>query len=200
MIKKYAYNNNKGNVVLFDSIIENGEFASVADLRKEVDNINEDLNEKWGIDDSPLKFNDLLGIDLENDCFVLKEDIFYWNAEENDFMSIEDIQSFDEPSSWSNEEKVNFAEILLTWIATEDETYGLYKFIRDINENEEYAAMEKDKYSEKLERLIIKDIHSEKLASIFEEQYQMEKVEYKQYVENKDAEELVKANVSGGIQ
>lgn len=198
MNKKFAYKNNNGNVVLFDSIVEGAEFASIADLRREVESIDQDLINKWGgLDVSPLSFADLLHIDLDNECFVLKEDTFYWNAEENDFMSIEDLQSFDNPYSWSDEEKVNFAETLLMWIATEDETFGLYKFIRDVNENEEYSPMEKDKYTEKFERLIIKNLDSEELAKRFEEQYQMEKEEYKFYLKSKG---LANANVSGGVQ
>lgn len=183
---KFVYKNNN-RIVVLDQEVEGAEIAlaSIADLKEEIEKINNELNFKWEYGESPLGFNDILGFDL-SEALVLKEDVFIWDAETEKFETIESIQTLDNPYSWTNKEKSEFAEILLSWIMCNDHTYDLYKFIRQINEDYKYAPYARDESTEKFERLLKKELDiNHKMLEHYETHY--------------DNEKLLTAKVEGGV-
>lgn len=187
---KYVYKNEKGLVVL-NQKVEILEFASVDDLRKEVKLIKEKLvkieqNERILFDNpdriSKRTLHDELKMSV-NDRLKLKDDVLYWDKDVNEFLSYESIQSFDNPFSWTDEEKVEFAEILLTWISSEDLTSNLYNYLRETNEGE--SVFDGDEHTRKLERLLCKELHNEGMLDLYNYHY--------------EAEKLTSAKVEGGI-
>jgi hypothetical protein len=190
---------NKGHVVFLDEKIKDAEFASIEDVRKEIDEINYEFNSKWEHGDSPLGFDDLFHIKL-TDKLVCKEDVFVWNTEIKDYESIESVQQFDEPYTWLEGERVAFAQILLQWAMCNDHTYDLFKFIREVNEDYKYAPMLKNEYTEKFERLFKEELKiNHQILDQYELSYEREKQEYEEYVINKGKEEMLNAKVEGGL-
>jgi transcriptional regulator with XRE-family HTH domain len=94
----------------------------------------------------------------------------------------EDSITFDNPNSWSNDEKVEFAEILLHWITVEDHTADLYDFLRDINtEASEHGLLTPDKFTRKFEELFHKELDSLDMLEFYERHYQKRINEYNAY-------------------
>lgn len=195
---KYVYNSKNG-VVFFDEKVKDAEFASIDDVREVIEEINNSFNSKWEHGDSPLGFDDLLHIEL-TDKIVCKEDTFVWNAEIKEYESIETVQQFDDSLTWKDDERTAFAQILLQWVMCNDHTYDLYKFIREVNEDYEYAPMLKNEYTEKFERLFKEElITNHQILEQYEASYEREKKEYAEYIANKGKEEMLKAKVEGGL-
>ncbi|HHW36243.1 MAG TPA: hypothetical protein GXX18_02955 [Bacillales bacterium] len=196
---KYVYKNEKGLVVLNEKV-EILDLASIDDLRNEVKAVNENLkrhelqmrafNPEYT---SSRTFFDKLNINSK-DQFTLNEDVFYWDKDVNEFLSYESVQSFNNPFSWTDEEKVEFMEILLIWISVNDHTADLYDYLRDISEDEEYAP-QRDKFTDKFERLFHKELENDNMLDFFEMHYQKRKQEYKQYIQLK-----LQETVSNGME
>lgn len=192
---KYVYKNDKGLVVLNEKVAIL-DLASINDLRKEVKIINENLK-KYELQlrafdpeyTTPRTFFDELNINPK-DQFTLKEDVFYWDKDVKEFLSYESVQSFDNPFSWTDEEKVEFSEILLTWISVNDHTSDLYDYLRDISEDEEYAP-HRDKFTDKFERLFHKELENDDMLDFFEMHYQKRKQECEQYKRSKMPETVI---------
>jgi hypothetical protein len=198
MAMKYVYNN-KSNVVFFDEKVKDAEFASIEDVREEIENIMDNLKSNFEHGDYPVGVHDLLGIEL-TDNLVCKEDVFVWNKDYKEYESIETMQQFDEPYTWLEWERVPFAQILLQWVMCNDHTYDLYKFIREVNEDYQYAPMLKNKNTEKFERLFKEELKTNhQILEHYEASYEREKKEYEEYIANKGKEEMLNANVEGGI-
>lgn len=195
---KYAYKI-KDEVVVLDEKVSGAELASINDFQAAIESIENEILYKWKNGEPPLGFDDILGINL-SDQFALKEDVYYWDTDMEAFQPIEKIQTFDNHYSWTAEEKDEFMEILLMWIATEDHRFDLYSFIRDINEIEDdTVAMAKDKFTVKFQRLMEKEFVSEEILGHFEFHYKKRKEKYQQHLEYENNKELLSAKVEGGI-
>ncbi|MEC1697735.1 hypothetical protein [Schinkia azotoformans] len=184
---KYVYKNEKGLVVLNEKVAIL-DLASIDDLRNVVKVINENIKKHElnvrAFDPeytTPRTFFDELNIN-PNDKLTLKEDVFYWDKDVNEFLSYESVQSFDNPYSWTDEEKVEFMNIIQLWIASNDHTYDLYEFLRDMREGRNYLP-EANECVLKFERLFHNDIKSMDNGTLenFDKHYKQQKEEYEQY-------------------
>lgn len=85
-------------------------------------------------------------------------------------------KTLDNPKSWSDSERVEFANILLWWISAEDHTYNLYKFLREVEEgNEVFPFDDEVKEFQKLLHEWLDDVEG------YEEHYIREKKEYEKW-------------------
>jgi hypothetical protein len=196
MTMKFVYMN-KCHVVFLDEKIEDAEFASIEDVRNLISEINHEINSKWKHADTPITFDYLLSIDLA-DKLVCKEDVFVWNKEHKEYETIETLQSFDNPSSWKDDEKVGFADILLLWITANDHVYDLYEFLKDMSDDESSLPAASG-YSLKLEKLLHKELNNQGILDDLETHYQFRKEDYRKYKEGQQVEEMLNADVQGGI-
>lgn len=87
---KYVYRSEKGLSVLNEKI-KDEELASITDLRVAIVTINEDLKVKWEHGESPLGFDDILGINLA-DWLFLKEGIFIWDSQIKEYTGLGNIK------------------------------------------------------------------------------------------------------------
>jgi hypothetical protein len=190
---KHVYNLNNGVVVLNEKI-EGAEYASIQDLLKTIEMVTEKY--QWENGNPILKFNEILFFSLD-DHLLCKEDIFIWDKEKEEFVSVETIQSFDNPSSWKDDEKDAFAQILLLWISSNDHVYDLYEFLREMSDDESSISAASD-YSLKLERLYHRELKNQDMLDDLEAHYQFRKEEYRKYKEG-NTEEMLNADVKGGL-
>ncbi|MBU9714453.1 hypothetical protein [Evansella tamaricis] len=86
---------------------------------------------------------------------------------------------FDEPRTWTDEEKVGFAEVLLMFIASNDLSYDLYKHLADIRTSED--TLPYLEHTGKFEKLLHKELIELGELEFYEQQYQKKKEEYMIY-------------------
>lgn len=188
---KYVYKSEKG-IAFLDKKVKILELASISDLRKARKDAEEEIKKceyyaKKFMGDENYKttrtFTDCLGINPK-DWLILKEDTFMWDEKLNDFKSVESSQALYEPTSWIEDEKNEFAEILLQFISANDLTSQLYDYLRDINTENEF--MESDKYTLKLERLLHKELENDHMLEFYEKHYQKRKQQYQEFLKSQN--------------
>lgn len=188
---KYVYKNEKGLVILNEEV-EILELASIEDLREKINIVDEQVKKH----EEYLKklFNDLDYTTIDSylkrlkinyfDVFTTKEGTFVLDERKNALIPHEEHQSFDNPFSWTDMERVAFTEVLLAWITEHDLTSELYRYLRNVNTGMEVFT-DSDKDTQKLERLFHKELKEGDMLDFYEEHYQRERKEIEEYIEGK---------------
>ncbi len=104
----------------------------------------------------------------------------------------------DNPRSWTNEERIQFHDIVWTWITINDHTYDLYKFLRESQDGDdgELYAYPYDEYVAEFHRLFNEDLDKEHMLGCYEDHYLQEKAEYEEYKRQRELEKAKDSKVN----
>lgn len=94
-------------------------------------------------------------------------------------LTAKEEKEFISPSSWTDEEKISFPQILLTWMNANDHTYDFYKYLRSINDGNGIDSQFKSKSTVEFEKLFHTFLEED--ADFYEEHYRKELKEYELY-------------------